>query len=66
MHPSSSAFPWESRDESLSEPGLTKREYIAALILQGLCANGHNGIAHLAAKKAVEFTDTLIDELNKP
>lgn len=44
--------------------GLTKREYFAAMALQGLLAQG--GIVYQSSvKSAVEYADALIDELNK-
>lgn len=43
-------------------PGLTKREYFAAIALQGLCANGN---IHELEIKAVICADKLIEELNK-
>ena len=46
--------------------GLTKREYFAALALQGFCA--HHGInygTHFLANHAVDAADLLILELNR-
>lgn len=49
--------------------GLTKREYLAAMAMQGLCANSvpgsHHGFKALTSE-AVQYADALIDELNKP
>ena len=48
--------------------GLTKREYFAAMAMQGLCANSIPGNHHkpeVLCKDAVEYADTLIKELNK-
>lgn len=42
--------------------GLTKREYFAAMVLQGI-ANSHSPSA--AVEKAVIYADDLIDELNR-
>ena len=43
--------------------GLTKREYFAALAMQGIITKGYtNGYI---AKEAVEIADALIEELNK-
>jgi len=53
--------------------GLTKREYFAALVLQGLMSRANqNGIItnkimvpDVAAKEAVTFADALIEKLNE-
>lgn len=45
--------------------GLTKREFFAAMALQGLLtANWKSGYG--AARRAVELADELVDELAKP
>jgi len=44
--------------------GLTKREYFAAMALQGLLANNNKEYAYCVIS-AVEFADDLINELNK-
>jgi hypothetical protein len=44
--------------------GLTKREYFAAMALQGLLANNNNNYAYCVIS-AVEYANDLIDELNK-
>jgi hypothetical protein len=43
--------------------GLTKREYFAAMALQGLLGNNNNYVYSVIS--AVEFADDLIEELNK-
>lgn len=56
--------------------GLTKREYFAAMAMQGMIANGrvmepifksknYNEIDRIVAEAAVEFADKLIIQLNK-
>lgn len=45
------------------EPGLTKREYFAALAMQGLLSNPV--VMGNLAEMAVEHADALINELNK-
>lgn len=46
--------------------GVTKREYFAALAMQGLLANRYsNGERHEIANIAVNQADALIAELNK-
>jgi hypothetical protein len=44
--------------------GLTKREYFAAMALQGLLANNSNNYAYCVIS-AVEYADGLIEELSK-
>jgi len=60
-------FKWENRDGGIDiEQGLTKREYFAAMALQGVMANGkiYGGYnAHDAAKKAKEVADELLKQL---
>jgi hypothetical protein len=49
----------------LDETGLTKREYFAAIALQGLLSDSHLlGYARDFASTAVKYADALIDELN--
>lgn len=47
--------------------GLTKREWMAATILQGVLAAGNYGESYEdeAARQAVKYTDTLLTELEK-
>jgi hypothetical protein len=44
--------------------GLTKREYFAAMAMQGLLSNGSLG-DRLVSQNAVIYADLLIEELNK-
>lgn len=44
--------------------GLTKREYFAAMAMQGLLAND-SGLITSKARDAVKAADALIEELNK-
>lgn len=46
------------------EEKITKREFMATHLMSGLVADP--GSSDFAAKTAVEFTDKLIAELNKP
>jgi hypothetical protein len=64
--PADPAFPI-LREENDVFLGLTKREYFAAHILQGLCADPELGevSALELSRKAVEFADYLITRLNK-
>ncbi len=63
-----SAFPIDSDDLKTVETGLTKREYFAAMIIQGLTAK-YNLKApedqQILSQMSVELADTLITELNK-
>ena len=43
---------------------VTRREFFAMAAMEGLIANG-NTIPHLVAKKAVEFADALLKELEE-
>lgn len=45
--------------------GLTKREYFAAMAMQGLIASGKVSIDHVA-DISVFYADSLIKSLNKP
>jgi hypothetical protein len=51
------------------DAGLNKREYFAAMAMQGLCANSipgkHHEFKH-QAMEAVRYADALIKELNTP
>jgi hypothetical protein len=48
-----------------SQTGLTIREYIATQSMVGLCVDHHSGGPIGNARRAVEFADALITELNK-
>jgi len=50
---------------TLNAKGLTKREYFAAMALQGLLARKSNGSVYDYADVAVCQADALISELNK-
>ena len=53
-----------SDDNIYKSNGLTKREYFAAMALQGLLSLG--GVVYQSTEKsAVEAADALIEELNK-
>ena len=58
--PDSPAFPYSVDDES----GLSKREYFAAMALQGIMASG-KALPADPGKMAVIFADQLIEALNK-
>ena len=51
------------KDGTYGDPGLTKREYFAAIALQGILSQDDNGPTD-AATWAVEYADALIDALN--
>lgn len=61
-------YSWQSDHED--PQGLTKREYFAALAMQGICAKVFNSIdfqgdSSNIARVALECADALIEELNK-
>lgn len=62
------AFPFvetrEMQGESISF-GLTKREYFAAMAMQGLCCRVPDGQAKLIAMWSAEQADALLAELAK-
>lgn len=63
--PDDGAFP-PAHDPKSHPFGLTKREYFAALAMQGLLADENNlSTIQSAAAYAVKFADALIAELNK-
>jgi hypothetical protein len=49
-----------------SEKGLTKREYFAALAMQGILAGKIQTDSILVAEYAVMYADNLIESLNVP
>jgi len=64
------AFPYEERDGDglpyYDHKGLTKREYFAAMAMQGLVQNDVlSSDYQSAAREAVCWADLLIDELSK-
>ena len=63
----SQAFPNDfEHEESLNiETGLTKREYFAAVAMQGLLASDLNTSVEDFSIRSVEFADALINALNK-
>lgn len=64
--PIDSAFPNRNDPEVREWLGLTKREYFAAMAMQGLlAANAFNGAPKSIAKYAVDYADELIDALNQ-
>ena len=56
-----------SDDNIYKSNGLTKREYFAAMALQGALANkfAHERTIEMITKSAVKLADALIEELNK-
>lgn len=65
--PDAAAYPLDPEHYYDSEWGLSKREYFAAKMLQGLLGNDLDmGSIDEAAKCAIECTDALIKELNMP
>ncbi len=66
--PADYAFPKWGKN-TITECGLSKREYFAAMALQGIIANMADKIdgktAMLAAKASVDYADALIIALNE-
>jgi len=63
------AFPLVGGDDIGIHAGLTKREYFAALLMNGYLStynHEYEPSAEDAALKAVRFADALIVELDKP
>lgn len=68
MSANDSAFPHSDQCDWI-HTGLTKREYFAAMAMQGIFANSIVGDHHSPAKLpklAVEAADALLAELGKP
>ena len=53
------------KNQTFGSTGLTKREYFAAIAMQGLLASDLNTSVQDFAIRSVEFADALIDALNK-
>jgi len=54
-------------DQPVFNPGLSKREFFAAMALAGIAANNAvRGTNEGAAAIAVRLADALIEDLNKP
>lgn len=75
MSANDSAFPTPSDYRSdgalivYATPGLSKREYFAAMAMQGICGDGIPGSHHqpaVTARDAVAQADALLAELDKP
>jgi hypothetical protein len=52
------------KNQTFGSTGLTKREYFAAIALQGILSQ-HDSRPTYTATLAVEYADALIDALNK-
>lgn len=61
-NPNDPAFPVSPSDYS-AKHGLTKREYFAAMILQGMLAN-ESPYSHSMTISSVRLADELIEKLN--
>lgn len=60
-----SAFPIFGDDGDVNEYGLSKREYFAAIAMQGILAKGDISIAEYVAQYAIQQADELITALNR-
>ena len=57
---------WFDRDGAMMTTGMTKREYFAAMAMQGYIAGGRSNLAYLqlgAMKECVKAADRLIEAL---
>lgn len=63
------AFACCNADGQIGQPGLTKREYFAAMAMQGLLAQTSQDFGYseglVLAKAAVQQADALIEALNR-
>jgi hypothetical protein len=59
------AYPAFDKYNSIAELGLTKREYFAAMAMQGFIASGFNDHFYEAVKRSVAIAIELENELNK-
>lgn len=55
----------QAGERTLSTGGLTKREYFAAMALQGILASSSENTFEKDANWATKAADALIEELNK-
>lgn len=62
---SKAAFYTDEYGIDAPQEGLTKREYFAAMAMQGLLTKFGNDYELQIAKDAIYWADALIDELNK-
>lgn len=56
----------ETMDYNNQSVGLTKRELLAAMAMQGLCANNFQTSMDLLAIRSVQIAEQLLAELSKP
>lgn len=52
-------------DNFAPEYGLTKREYFAAMAMQGILSGGRDRVIVDVVRKAVMYSDALLEELDK-
>ena len=62
-NPNDCAFPFDLN--KIIVGGLTKREYFAAMALQGMLSSDHIQIGKIAAINAIRYADDLINQLNE-
>lgn len=58
-------YPSNHDDNFAPEYGLTKREYFAAMAMQGFCSTGNYANGKDVAYDAVRAADALLEELSK-
>jgi len=55
---------YKNQDGSIDQiPGLTKREYFAAMAMQGILASSADRGEHFVAEMAVKFADAVLTKL---
>lgn len=59
------AFPIITHKEIVTIPGMSKREYFAAIAMQGLLAGAKEVNKSLTAYAAIEYADALIIKLKE-
>ena len=66
LNPNKPAFPTFTDCSYLTNAGLSKREYIASLMMQGFITNpGGELLITDIAKSTIKYTDILLKELEK-
>jgi hypothetical protein len=62
------AFPVAGSEHHDFEPGLTKREYLAAMAMQALLSNSnkdYTDLENLLAKRSITYADALLKKLGE-
>lgn len=64
-NPNDPVMAHQTDDWATAVQGLTKREYFAAMAMQGLAVNPGNAVTYAIARDACALADALIEALNK-